>query len=162
MGLTACITSATAMKSQAPVSTQEGLRAEVAAAVAGEEVGLSLSLVLGMTLFHPKDFAHRNPIPAHSILSSLCAANWAASVFLFLSQEKKSGFFYTGEKLNTHAWEQRAKEQYWCAAFSSRMVPTCFRTDSSLDSHHAHTCPSNVPSPCHIRTFLCNTGMKLQ
>lgn len=58
----------------------------------------------------------------------------------------------------THGWEQRAKEQYWCAAFSSRTVPTCFRTHNSLDSHRAHTCPSDVPSPCHTRTLLCNTS----
>lgn len=58
VGPVACITSATAMKSQAAVFTQERLRAEVAAAVAGEEVGLSVSVVLGMTLFYPQDFLH--------------------------------------------------------------------------------------------------------
>lgn len=40
MGPIAYVTSATAMQSQAAVSTQEGLRDEVAAAVAGEEAGL--------------------------------------------------------------------------------------------------------------------------
>lgn len=98
MGPVACVTTATATQSQAAVSTQEGLRDEVVAAVAGEEAELSLSVGLGMTLFHPQDFSYRNPVPAYPSLSFLCVANWAASIFLFLSQEKKTGFFYTGEK----------------------------------------------------------------
>lgn len=79
----ACITSATVMQSQvAAVSIQEELRAEGAAAVVGEEAGLSLSVGLGMTCFHPHDSAHRNPVPAHPIFSSLCVANWATCLYL--------------------------------------------------------------------------------
>lgn len=66
LGLAACITSA-----MAAASTQEGLRAEVAAAVADKEVGLSLSARLGVTRLHPQNFAHRNPVPVYSIFSSL-------------------------------------------------------------------------------------------
>lgn len=57
------------MKSQATVFTQEWLRGEVAAAVAGEEVGLSVSVVLGMTLFYPQDFCTQEPnsSPPHSL-----------------------------------------------------------------------------------------------
>lgn len=97
----ACITSATDMRSQAAVSTQEGLRAEVAAAVVGEEVGLSLSVGLGMTLFHAHDSAPRNPVPAHPILSSLWKK--ATSAFFYLFQEKKM-VFLRRLKLNVYSW----------------------------------------------------------
>lgn len=159
VGPAACITSATAMKSQAAVFTQEQLRAEVAAAVAGEEVGLSVSVVLGMTLFYPQDFCTQEPSssPSHSLPSV-----WQTGQLLSFSsypRRRKQGFSTQMRSWTfTNGWEQRAKEQYQHAAFSLRRVPTCFRTDSSLDSHCAHTCPRDVPSPCHIRTLLCNTS----
>lgn len=99
LGPDACITSAMAVQSQvAAASTQERLRADVAAAVAGKEAGLSPSARLGVTCLCPQDFAHRNPVPAHPIFSSLHLAKWVASVFVFLSQERKTVVCYTAEK----------------------------------------------------------------
>lgn len=48
----------------AAASTREGLRAEVAAAVAGKEAELSPSARLEVTCLHPEDFAHGNPVLA--------------------------------------------------------------------------------------------------
>lgn len=119
LGLAASITSALAA-----ASTQEGLRAQMAAAVADKEAGLSLSARLGVTCLCPMDFAHRNPVPAYPIFSSLRLAKWAAFAFVFLSWEGKTVVCCAveipqAESFFTHGRRQGAKEQCWCAAFSS-------------------------------------------
>lgn len=107
----------------------------------------------------PRIFCTQEPSssPLHSLLSV-----WQTGQLLSFSsypRRRKQGFSTQMRSWTiTNGWEQRAKEQYQHAAFSLRRVPTCFRTDSSLDSHCAHTCPRDVPSPCHIRTLLCNTS----
>lgn len=106
----------------------------------------------------PPGFCTQEPIssPSHSLPSV-----WQTGQPSFSSypRRRKRGFSTQVRSWTfTHGWEQRAKEQYWCAAFSLSTVPACFRTDSSLDSHRAHTCPRDVPSPCHIRTSLYNTS----
>lgn len=158
LGPAACITSAMAVRSRvAAASTREGLRAEVAAAVAGKEAELSPSARLEVTCLHPQDFAHGNPVLAYPIFSSLHLAKWAVSAFVFLSWERKTVVGYRAEKpqAETHGWGQGAKEQYWCAAFSSQDRAYVLETGSPLDFHSIRTCPGDVPSPRRVRTLLC-------
>ena len=130
LGPAACITSATAMQSQvAAASTQEGLRAEVAAAVAGKEAGLSPSARLGVTCLHPQDFAHRNAVPAYPIFSSLHLAKRAASAFVFLSQERKTVVCYTAEKPQAESLlmggDRGPKSSTGTQPSAAGTVPTC-------------------------------------
>lgn len=145
LGPAASITSAMAVQSQvATASTQEGLRAEVSAA--GKEVGLSPSDRLGVTCLCPQDFAQRNSVLAHPIFSALHLAKWVVSLSS-CPRRGKRWFATQLRSLKLHVWGQGAKEQYWCAAFSSWDSAYMIRTGSTLDFHRARTCHGDVPSP---------------
>lgn len=124
VGPIACVTSATAMQSQAAVSTQEGLRDE------GErkqdcyhpliwEWHYSIPRILHTgTQFQPTPFS----------LPSVWQSGPPLSFSSYPSR-KNQNFLHRWEASSwmfTHGWEEGAKEQFWCAAFSSR---TCFRTE---------------------------------
>lgn len=117
LGPAACVTSTMTVQSQvAAAFIQEGLRAEVAAAVADKEVGLSPSARLGVTCLCHRYFAHRNPVLVRPIFSSLHLAKRAASALVCSSRERKRVVCYTAEKPQAESLLMRGdrggKEQY--------------------------------------------------
>lgn len=150
------LTSPMAVQSQvAAASTEEGLRAKVAAAEAGKEAGLSPSASLGVACLHPQDFAHRDSVPAHSIFSSLHLAKWAASAFVFLTQEKKPVVCCTAEKPQAESLlidgDRGPKSRSDVQPSAPRTVPMCLGLAAFQTSTvHVHV-PMSQMSSAHVR-----------